>query len=182
MKLETQLSHIQRYHADVFDSQGVPYWIHPYRVSRNAARLVDQYNFQRRDKTLDYKLAEEGGLLHDVFEDTHYTFTQIAGDGFSIRAIDIAKFLDFDSPMYASCKTYDDKIDLLIGLSEKGLDNRLEMIVKLADNIDNSQRWRSKKPGVANEKYYKSMTKLSSALDVIIPLWVLGDVDPFFSV
>ncbi len=50
--------------------------------------------------------------------------------------------------------------------------NIIVMIVKLADNLDNSKEWRAKVLGKPTTKYRESMDELAKAIDVQIkPEW-----------
>lgn len=163
MHNEIAILAIQKYHTGQVDSLGCPYWLHPYRVALTALKIASQYN--ENQITLDQAFVDaevvfQTAMLHDVPEDTKVTDEEMLGDGFAREAIKNAHGLD--KANFKSV-TYDNKIAELVVT-----DNVITMIVKLADNLDNSQLWRAKVYGQPTTKYLKSMVVLADALNVEI--------------
>lgn len=78
--IEKTIEFIKEAHKDVFDKGGTPYWLHPYTVYKN---LGD-------DATKPEKLA---ALLHDVVEDTDYTYFDLIDMGYCEEVIEILKLV-----------------------------------------------------------------------------------------
>ena len=96
-------------HKGVVDKGGMPYIMHPLRVSNKC-------------KTFEGKIV---GLLHDVVEDSDYTFEDLEKMGFSKEIIDSLKLLT-----HTKNEKYFDYI-------QKIKDNKISVEVKLSDLEDN---------------------------------------------
>ena len=96
-------------HKGQTDKQGMPYIGHPMRVMQAG-------------KTEDEKIV---GILHDVVEDTPWTFEQLEAEGFSEKVIEAIQLLT---------KADDEDYDLYI---ERVKSNPLAISVKINDLTDN---------------------------------------------
>ena len=67
-------------HKDQRDKSGLPYVFHPFHL---AEQMEDE-------------LTDTAALLHDVVEDTPYTFEDLAQMGFPARVIDALRLLTHD--------------------------------------------------------------------------------------
>lgn len=115
-------------HKGQIDKFGNPYILHPLRVMFAM-------------KTNDEKIV---GVLHDVIEDTKYTFEDLRNQGFSDK---ILKALDCITNRHL--ESYDDFI-------ERIKTNRIAVNVKIADMEDNMDIRRLKK---INEKDTERLNK-----------------------
>ena len=149
------INFIKKYHYQVLDSHGCPYWTHPYRVALLAVKIANETGILVNSDEL-FQTA----LLHDVFEDTYYSDEVVLADGFLSEAIVHAHSLD--KANYVA-ETYNGKIQELIDRGEL-----IPIVVKLADNLDNSQFWRAKEIGKPTTKYEKSMVMLADYLGITI--------------
>lgn len=103
------------HHAGQFDKAGLPFILHPQRVMmRLPAWATDE--------------EKQAALLHDVIEDTAVTADYMLEKGFSQRVVDIVQLVTNDKTT-----TYAEFIQKIV---DSG--NVSAMIVKLADNEDNS--------------------------------------------
>lgn len=126
-------------HAGQFDQGGEPYVFHP-------LRLMLQMKTEQ---------AQIVAVLHDVVEDSNWTFDMLAAEGFSdeiIAAVDAMTKRAGESRLEAAARA---------------VKNPLARIVKLADNADNSDLSRIPNPTVRDfarlEEYRKVRQLLLSA-------------------
>ena len=97
-------------HEGQFDKAGMPYIGHVMRVM-NAGR------------TMDEKIV---GVLHDVLEDTHWTFDMLIAEGFPMHIIDALRCVT----KLSDNEPYDEFI-------ERVKSNPLAIAVKINDLADN---------------------------------------------
>lgn len=136
-------------HAGVLDKGGNAYFLHPLAVMS----LVNE----DADATLAMLHA---ALLHDVVEDTDYTFDDLLSEGFSEEVVELVKLLTKEDG-----ETYNQYLDRLIGSGNVGA-----MKIKLADNTHNSLEERLEyldedKQNYLRKKYTKSKARLVEALE-----------------
>lgn len=101
-------------HKDQVDKAGLPYIYHPFYLATQM-------------ETVDSIIV---ALLHDVVEDSHYTFEEIENYGFSPSIISALRLL-----------THEDSEDY-IAYIHRVKENELARIVKLADLKHNSDESR----------------------------------------
>ena len=139
--LERAIEIARQAHAGQVDKAGADYIGHPLRVMEMG-------------ETEEQKIV---GVLHDVVEDSHWTFEMLEEEGFSDEIIDALKcvtkpFEDED---------YDHFIDRISG-------NRLAVKVKLNDLADNLDLSRLADPGdkdiVRSQKYLRARDRLLERL------------------
>lgn len=128
---------------DKKDNAGEPYLRHLNKVSESFK--------DDKDKCI--------ALLHDLVEDTSFTFKDLENLGFSKDVIDTLKLLTND------LDTYDEYIDRLLNS-----DNLLAKKVKMADLLDNMNLNRYEKLDKTNfervkNKYIKTYIKLTQDLE-----------------
>jgi (p)ppGpp synthase/HD superfamily hydrolase len=120
-------------HAGQRDKAGEPYILHPLRVmlrlSSEEERIV--------------------AILHDVVEDTDWTFERLREEGFSNEVVDA-----IDSVTKREGETYNDFVD-------RAGRNAIGRRVKLADLEDNSDLSRIAKP---TQKDYQRLEKYRVAI------------------
>lgn len=128
-------------HADTFDKFGAPYMHHVHRVS--LAGLTEE------EKVV--------GLLHDVVEDTEWTFEALENEGFSKQVIDALKCVTKTSE--------DEDYELFI---QRVARNPLAIRVKLNDLADNMDIRRIPELGPKDferlTKYHKAYQYLKSLI------------------
>ncbi|MEN9386997.1 MAG: hypothetical protein RLZZ185_1738 [Bacteroidota bacterium] len=128
-------------HADTFDKFGAPYMHHVHRVS--LAGLTEE------EKIV--------GLLHDVVEDTEWTFEALEREGFSKQVIDALKCVTKTSE--------DEDYELFI---QRVARNPLAIRVKLNDLADNMDIRRIPELGPQDferlTKYHKAYQYLKSLI------------------
>ena len=120
-------------HKDQVDKTGIPYVFHPFHL---ADQMTDE-------------LSTVCALLHDVVEDTKYTFEDIRDMGFPEEVIEVLKLL-----------THDDEVpymDYVREISKHSVATR----VKLADLAHNSDTTRL---DVVDEKAEARVKKYSEAV------------------
>ena len=123
-------------HKDQVDKSGLPYVFHPFHL---AEQMTDE-------------LTTVAALLHDVVEDTSYTFSNLREMGFPEEALDALALL-----------THDDGTPYLDYVAQLK-DNPIARAVKLADlrhnsdltRLDHVDAWALKRV----EKYRKAMKLL----------------------
>lgn len=124
-------------HSGQVDKGGCPYILHPFTVANNQ-------------NTYEGFIV---GMLHDVVEDSEYTFEDLKNEGFSDEILEALKLL-----------THDKNVDYLEYVS-KLKRNELARLVKLADLAHNSNLSRLKtvteKDIARVEKYKKAMSILN---------------------
>ena len=101
-------------HKDQIDKSGLPYVFHPFHL---AEQMKDEY-------------TTIAALLHDVAEDTDYTFSDLAQMGFPEEVLDALRLLTHDKAV-----PYMDYVARIKG-------NPIARAVKLADLQHNSDATR----------------------------------------
>ena len=123
-------------HKEQVDKTGLPYVFHPFHL---AEQMTDE-------------ISTVCALLHDVVEDSSYTFEDLSDMGFPQEVIDVLKFL-----------THDDSVPYLDYVKEIKK-NPIATKVKLADLAHNSDLTRLDKIDERAleraEKYKKAMAIL----------------------
>ena len=114
-QLELALEIATLAHKGVARRNGDPYIFHPLRVCNNKTYI----------KT---KLQKTAAILHDVVEDTPFTFKFLLEKGISKDVIDVLAYLTHDK----DAVTYSDYIDNLCN----NVDAMLVKLSDLADNLD----------------------------------------------
>ena len=125
-------------HKDQVDKGGSPYVFHPFHL---AEQMTDE------DSTVV-------ALLHDVVEDTDYTFDDLLTLGFSERVVEALRLLTHDSSV-----SY---MDYIAALKQ----HPIARAVKLADLIHNSDLTRLE-PKSVDEKAYKRIKKYEQAIQIL---------------
>jgi len=97
-------------HKGQIDKGGSPYILHPLRVMMSV----------------DLELEKIVAVLHDVVEDSNWTFEDLLAEGFSIEVIEALQSVTKESP--------DEDYDLFI---QRAIHNPIGRKVKLADLRDN---------------------------------------------
>ena len=97
-------------HKGQVDKGGQPYILHPLRVMMSV----------------DLELEKIVAVLHDVVEDSNWTFEALLAEGFSIEVIEALQSVTKESP--------DEDYDLFI---QRAMHNPIGRKVKLADLRDN---------------------------------------------
>lgn len=137
--LEKAIAIAAEAHEGQTDKANAPYILHPLRVMLNLESTEDRI----------------AGVLHDVVEDSHWTFDGLAEAGFSNAVIDALKSVTkLDGEVYE---------DFVRRASKNAIGRR----VKLADLNDNSDLSRIENP---SEKDYKRLEKYKRAIR-----WLTGD-------
>ena len=122
-------------HACQIDKSGVPFIWHPIRVAQKLSAG-------------DHVVA----LLHDVVEDSEFTFENLLSLGISCEAVDVIKILTHEDSL-----SYDDYI-------ERVAKNQQAVRVKVADLLDSlSERRRYKEDDQTREKHKKALLRLSGS-------------------
>ena len=101
-------------HKDQMDKSGVPYVFHPFHV---AECMKDE------DSTV-------AALLHDVVEDTDYTFEQLEAEGFGETIMEALRLLTHENGVF----TDEDYLQYVLKLKQ----NPIARAVKIADLEHNS--------------------------------------------
>ena len=128
-------------HKDQVDKTGIPYVFHPFH-------LAEQMNDE---------ISTVCALLHDVIEDTEYTFADLSEMGFPEAVIEVLRLLTHESDV-----SYMDYV-------EKISHNPIATRVKLADlrhnsdtsRMDEMDEWAIKR----NEKYLRAIDFLMGAFN-----------------
>ncbi|MBO5660240.1 MAG: phosphohydrolase [Bacteroidaceae bacterium] len=124
-------------HKDQVDKSGMPYVFHPFHL---AEQMTDE-------------LTTVAALLHDVVEDTPYTFSDLRDMGFPGEVLDALALL-----------THDDGtpyLDYVVRLK----DNPIARAVKLADLRHNSDLTRLDH---ADEKALQRVEKYRTAIELLL--------------
>lgn len=183
MKIKQKINFIDRvknHHLDQKDSQGIDYWLHPYRVSLESVRLLGEIS--EAIELIPEEQAKDRlfltGLYHDVIEDCPGSFekvfkelSEMENQGEIIRSLflltkpkewipEVSNYLSSQEMfLFREARTYLEKIEVLIGIRDP-----FAIIVKYCDNCDNSLPWRSKTPGKVNTKYVRSKILLEQSI------------------
>lgn len=137
--LQKAIQIAQKAHEAQVDKTGMPYIGHVMRVMESG-------------KTVDEKIV---GVLHDIVEDTDWTFEQLAKEGFPAHIIEAIKCLTKTS----EDEPYDDFI-------KRVQTNSLAIRVKINDLTDNMDLRRL--PAISDKdidrlkKYHKAFKELTS--------------------
>lgn len=123
-------------HKDQQDKSGLPYVFHPFHL---AEQMTDE------DSTIV-------ALLHDVVEDSEYTFADLLAMGFSPRIIDAIRLMTHDKAV--------PYMDYVARIKE----NPLARQVKLADLRHNSD---SSRLDVVDEKALARLEKYRAAIALL---------------
>jgi (p)ppGpp synthase/HD superfamily hydrolase len=127
-------------HKGQKDKSGADYILHPIRVMQRGETEIE-------------KIC---GLLHDVVEDSHWTFESLKKEGFSDDIISVLKCITKESEN----EDYDTFIDRIIT-------NPIAVKVKLNDLLDNMDITRLKELNERDihrlNKYLKAYWKLKNA-------------------
>ena len=125
-------------HKGVVDKGGAPYVLHPLRMMMAV-------------HTDEEKIV---AVLHDVVEDTHWTFEDLAAEGFSESVINGLRSVTKTS----DSEDYDD----FIGRAKS---NRIGRKVKIADITDNLD---VRRIGELSQKDLERLNKYKRALNVLL--------------
>jgi len=125
-------------HKGVVDKGGAPYVLHPLRMMMAV-------------HTDEEKIV---AVLHDVVEDTHWTFEDLAAEGFSESVINGLRSVTKTS----DSEGYDD----FIGRAKS---NRIGRKVKIADITDNLD---VRRIGELSQKDLERLNKYKRALNVLL--------------
>ena len=144
--IEETIAFIKSAHAGQFDKGGIEYWKHPVSVMERLGP----------DASADCKLV---ALLHDIIEDTNYGPDDLRVLGYSEIVVSsvqrLSKPSGVDYPAYIK------------ELVRSG--DRIAMLVKRADNIDNLDPSRlallPPEHRAGNDKYRRSIEILTAALE-----------------
>lgn len=91
--IENTIDFIKKAHYGVVDKAGEEYWKHPFAV----------YTLLDDDATDAEKHAS---LLHDIIEDTSYTYKNLSDMGYSEEVIDILKLITKEIDDFRSYETW----------------------------------------------------------------------------
>ena len=138
MDLERAIEIAVQGHKGTKDKGGSPYILHP---------LAVMLSFSTDDERIV-------AVLHDVVEDTDWTFEMLAAEGFSEAIIEALKSVTKD----AGDKDY-------FALVQRAKDNPLGRQVKIADLKHNMDVTRIKNP---TEKDMARLSKYKKALELLI--------------
>ncbi len=136
-------------HAGVRDKAGAPYILHPLRV-------------MMRMHTDEERIV---AVLHDVVEDTEWTFEELAAEGFSasvIAALDAVTKREHDED--AEGDDAEAKLRRYLGFIARAAANEIGRKVKIADLEDNLDLSRIANP---TQKDIERTAKYRAALDVL---------------
>ena len=126
-------------HKNQKQKDGSPYAFHPIRLSLSL-------------ETEERKIV---ALLHDVVEDTDWTFDDLVGEGFSDRVIEALRLLT-----HTDGSPYEDYIERIAS-------NPLASVVKKADLADNMDFKRIQEPTENDfarlRKYHRAWRRLAVA-------------------
>ena len=121
-------------HKGQLDKGGNPYILHPLRVMMSV----------------DFELEKIVAVLHDVVEDSNWTFEALLAEGFSVEVIEALKSVTKESP--------DEDYDSFI---QRAIRNPIGRKVKIADIRDNLDVTRIPELG---EKDLQRISKYKKAL------------------
>jgi len=121
-------------HKGQVDKGGSPYILHPFRVMMSV----------------DLELEKIVAVLHDVVEDSNWTFEALLAEGFSVEVIEALKSVTKESP--------DEDYDSFI---QRSIRNPIGRKVKIADIRDNLDVTRIPELG---EKDLQRISKYKKAL------------------
>lgn len=123
-------------HKDQVDKSGLPYIYHPFYLATQM-------------KTEETIIV---ALLHDVVEDTHYTFENIENKGFSAKIIDALRLLKHDKS--------EDYLDYIHRIKP----NDIARTVKLADLRHNSDESRL---DFIDDKAKERLSKYAASIKIL---------------
>lgn len=144
------------------DSAGVSKYEHCLRVARNAVNLCYSLGLWEDQKFLNN--VELIALLHDTLEDSDLTADDLHVFGFSNTIIDAVELVTHEE----DGGTYQEYIDRLCASG-----NLLALVVKLADNLDNTSAERTEKlepkfKAYLENRYAGVKTKLFETINNLI--------------
>lgn len=123
-------------HKNQKQKDGTPYALHPIRLSMSL-------------QTEEEKIV---AMLHDVVEDTDWTFEDLVGEGFSENVIEALRLLT-----HTDGSPYEDYVERLAS-------NPLAKVVKIADLADNMDLKRIPAPAEKDfnrlQKYHRAWRNL----------------------
>lgn len=123
-------------HKEQKDKAGLPYVFHPFHLA----------------ESMDDELSTVCALLHDVIEDTDYTFSDLRKAGFPEEVIDVLSFLT-----HVDTVSYEKYI-------ERIAENKTAVKIKIADLRHNSDLSRleeiTEKDNERKEKYQRAIEYL----------------------
>lgn len=123
-------------HKNQKQKDGTPYALHPIRLSMSL-------------QSEEQKIV---ALLHDVVEDTDWTFDDLVGEGFSETVIEALRLLT-----HTDGSPYEDYVERLAS-------NPLAKVVKIADLTDNMDLKRIPEPTEKDfarlQKYHRAWRRL----------------------
>ena len=137
MDLERAIKIAVDAHSAVVDKGGNPYILHPLRVMMSL-------------ETIPEKIV---GILHDVVEDTDWTFEKLSEEGFSEEIINALKSVTKTSE--------NEDYEVFI---QRSLTNPIGRKVKIADINDNLD---IKRMGKMSEQDLNRINRYKNALDVL---------------
>ena len=138
MDLEKAIEIAVQAHRGAIDKSGSPYILHPLAVMHNL-------------DTDDEKIV---AVLHDVVEDTEWTFEKLLGEGFSVTVVDALR----------SVTKQDDGEDYF-DFIQRAKKNPLGRRVKIADIRHNMDVTRIK---VLSDKDVTRLNKYKKSLEILI--------------
>ena len=133
--LERAIQIAAKAHAGQTDKGGVPYILHPLRIMLRMGRYEERIV----------------AVLHDVVEDSNYTFGALEAEGFSVSVIDAIRALT---------KTPG---ETRIEAAYRAVTNPIARAVKLADNAENMDLSRIPNPSdkdLARLKEYEQVRSI----------------------
>lgn len=160
------------FHRNQTEASGVPYINHPVRVAQNLQKIKSILPADKKDLISDKVIM--AALLHDVLEDCFMdeaetikvTADDLRGWGYDEETIAMVKGVtNEDSASFV----YEEKIQKLVDSGNIGA-----MLIKLADNMDNSHPVRAAEFGAINPekcarlqaRYKASIIKITEALGI----------------
>ena len=138
MDLERAIEIAVQAHKGTSDKGGSPYILHP---------LAVMYNLDRDDEKIV-------GVLHDVVEDTQWTFEKLLDEGFSVTVVDALRSV-------TKQEGGEDYFDFI----QRAKKNPLGRKVKIADIQHNMDVTRIK---VISDKDATRLNKYKKALEILI--------------
>jgi len=134
---EDTVALIKKIYEGRFDDKGLPYWNHSVAVMESLGN--------------DSPVAKQVALLHDVLEDTGWTYDDLIRVGFSNEVVEAVRLLTRSGGV-----TYFDYIRSIIDSQ-----NDIAIKVKIADLRHNL--YRGKPPGDLTRRYLIALTMLGAA-------------------
>ncbi len=138
------------------DKAGKPYTSHCRRVAEDTSKSIAMmpYNDERRDR------IKAAALLHDVIEDTDWTFRDLKAVGFSDFTIDLVRAV-------TQKETEKDGKEPYFNFIERCSKNRNAILIKIADLKDNGSLSRNPHKATKNEKTRDRLEKYSCSFEYL---------------